>query len=108
MMSLVAAVFPLVFSLNLNAQAAVWTCAPDPAACPNGNHIRCIGHGWCGPNCDFCQTEPEPTPSAPPAAQETAATQEEAACDSCYSQVQPDQFCQDTCGCHGIFCDGRW
>jgi hypothetical protein len=40
------------------AFAAKWVCTPNPAACPSGNHILCIGHGWCGPqNCEFCQSD---------------------------------------------------
>jgi hypothetical protein len=52
-----------ILALGLpGAQAAVWKCAVDPQACPSGDHVHCVGHGWCGPeeDCDICRDAGQP------------------------------------------------
>ncbi len=45
----------ILFSINLNA--AIFKCAADPIACPSGDHMHCVGYGWCGPYCDTCRED---------------------------------------------------
>jgi hypothetical protein len=97
------------------ANAAVFKCFNDPVACPTGDHTRCIGYGWCGPDCDTCReggksTFPQDTTPAPEAPQPEAPLPEATlpeACADCHSQGQPSPFCVQTCHCTSAYC-GSW
>lgn len=60
-----------VLSFSATVQAAVFQCGPNVNLCPKGDHIYCMGHGWCGPaeDCNFCQN-----PHGPAAAQSAEMT----------------------------------
>ena len=92
--------YVIAFTLAISgwgAQAAIWKCFKDPATCPTGDHTRCVGYGWCGPDCDVCRVSP--TDLDPP----------KTSCEDCFSLPIASDSCVRECGCppKSAFC-GSW